>query len=74
MRPRLVHFAAVRPPARSVVRQGHAGGLGAPHAETRWLEPELPRPVRGFILDFVDADGIFEDHAVGALEVEEACA
>src|SRR3981189_3334852 len=52
-------------------RQGHAGRPGAPHAETARLEAELARPVRGLVLDLVDADGIFEDHPVRPFEVQE---
>src|SRR5258707_14578577 len=53
-------------------RRGHAGRPGAPHAETGWLEAELSWPVRNLVLDLVDADGIFEDHAVRPLEIQEA--
>jgi hypothetical protein len=43
-----------------------------PHAKAGRLETELPRPVRGLVLDLVDADGILEDHAIGSGEVKEA--
>src|SRR3982074_333519 len=56
----------------SVVRQGHTGGLCAPHAKTGRLKAELPRAVRGLVLDLVDADRVFEDHAIRALKIEEA--
>src|SRR5438876_4591324 len=58
--------------ARQEVWQSHARGLCAPHAKTRRLKAELPRPVRRLALDLVDADRVFEDHAIGALEIEKA--
>ena len=52
----------------------HAGRPGAPHAQTAWLEAELPWPVCGLVLDLVDANGVFENHAVRPFEIQEACA
>jgi hypothetical protein len=43
-------------PSLSRVRQRHAGGGR--------LKAELPRPVCGLVRDFVESDGVFEDHAV----------
>src|ERR1700732_3323594 len=51
--------------------QRHARGLGAPHAQARRFESELPWLMVGIVSDFIDPDRIFKHHSVRSFEIQK---
>ena len=56
--------------ARYLLGKGIPAGLD-PHMQKLVGSKPIPRPVRRLVLDRVDANGIFEDHAIRPREVKE---
>jgi SAM-dependent methyltransferase len=46
--------------------------LCAPFAESLWVEGKLPLAIKQLVGDLAHARGIFEDHSIRALEIEES--